>query len=160
MTLSQRIAAALDESTHALTPPCDAKADDGANTLSLRLTAVDSVGLAFTGLDFSTRARSNWTIDAIKSWGDRISSRVNYLMEPLKVVEIDTDEGEVQLRSKTPTTRADRRTYYEIRLSQQGMLHLSRFTFDESTRKRSAVNCHLTREVLERLADDLVASVS
>ena len=36
---------------------------------------------------------------------------------------------------------------------------MQRFTFDEATRERRESPCQLTREVLERLADDIAASV-
>jgi hypothetical protein len=159
MTLSQKIAVALDENTRALTPPCSVTADDGENTLTLRLTALDSVGLAFTGLDLATRKRSEWTPEAIKAWGENLSARATYLMEPLVMLELDAAEGEVQLRSQSPTSRAEKRSYYEVRINRQGMLHLARFAFDEAGRRRSPATCQMTREVVERLADDIVASI-
>ena len=81
-------------------------------------------------------------------------------MEPLKVLEIDAGGGEVQIRSQTPTARGDQRGFYEVRLFRQGTLRLERFAFDEATRQRQPTACQITREVLERLADDLVASVA
>ena len=59
------------------------------------------------------------------------SSRVTYLMEPLKVLEIDAGGGEVQIRSQSPTARDAERGYYEMRLFRQGILRMERFTFDE-----------------------------
>ena len=47
-------------------------------------------------------------------------SRVTYLMEPLKVLEVDDQEGEVQIRSQSPTPRDEQRGYYEMRLFRQG----------------------------------------
>jgi hypothetical protein len=76
------------------------------------------------------------------------------------VLEVDSAGEEVQIRSQTPTTRAERRGYYEIRLYKQGMLRMERFAFDEQTRQRRSIPCQLTREVLERLADDLAASTA
>ena len=81
-------------------------------------------------------------------------------MEPLKVLEIDAGGGEVQIRSQSPTPRAEQRGYYEMRLFRNGSLRMERFAFDEATRQRRQTPCQLTREVLERLADDIAASVS
>ena len=159
MILSQKIAAALDENTHALTPPCVASVDDGRNLLTLHLTAVDAVGLAFDSLEVKSRQRDHWSDDDIKSWGDRLSKRVTYLMEPLKVVELDTTEGELQLRSEKPTLRAEKRGYYEVRILRDGSLSLKRYLFDEQARSRAQAPCQMTREVLERLADDIIASI-
>ena len=44
-------------------------------------------------------------------------------------------------------------------LRSEGTLHFARVRFDEETRRRRPTTCQMTREVLERLADDLVASV-
>jgi hypothetical protein len=160
MSLSQKIAAALDARPDNGASPCNVTGEDGPHRLTLALTASGPVGLAFDTLDFATTARSEWSADDLKAWGDRIASRVTYLMEPLVVLEHDQIIGEVELRSHAPTARAERRSYYEIRLNRQGTLHLARVAFDESPRRRRPATCQMTREVLERLTDDLVASVS
>jgi hypothetical protein len=61
------------------------------------------------------------------------------------------------MRSQAPTVRNGRRTYYEARLRGDGTLKLTRVVYDEATRNRQSVPCQMTVEVLERLADDLVA---
>jgi hypothetical protein len=159
MSLSKKIAAALDENTKAYVLPCSVNVEEGPNRLTLQITALDSVGLATTALDFVTTSRPEWTSDALKDWGTRLAARVTYLMEPLKVVEIDTEGGEVQVRSQSPTVRAEQRGYYEIRLYRQGNLRMERYSVDEATRQRRPTSCQLTREVLERLADDISASI-
>ena len=83
---------------------------------------------------------------------------MTYLLEPLKVLEIDAGGGEVQIRSKSPSARADQRGFYEVRLFKQGMLRMERFVVDDATRQRRRTPCQFTREVLERLADDIAAS--
>ena len=159
MSLSKKIAAALDENTRAYVMPCTVTVDDGPHRVTLHLTALDAVGLAFSSLEFATSSRAEWSSEALNEWGTRLSGRVTYLMEPLKVLEIDAGGGEVQLRSQNPTARDAERGYYEMRLFRQGMLRMQRFTFDEATRQRRPAACQLTREVLERLADDIVASL-
>jgi hypothetical protein len=159
MSLSKKIAAALDENTKVHDPPCVVAVDDGPDRLTLNLSALDSVGLAFTTLEFTTTSRPEWTSEALRNWGERLAGRVTYLMEPLKVFEVDAGGGEVQIRSQSPTARADQRGYYEVRLFQQGSLRMERYAFDETTRERRRVPCQLTREVLERLADDVAANV-
>jgi hypothetical protein len=161
MSLSKKIAGALDENTKVHAPPCEVAVEEGSTRLTLQLSALDSVGVAFSALEFATASRpEEWTTDALRGWGERLANRVTYLMEPLKIFEVDSGSGEVQLRSQSPTARAEQRGYYEIRLFKQGSLRMERYAFDETSRQRRAVPCQLTREVLERLADDLVASVS
>jgi hypothetical protein len=159
MSLSKKIAAALDENTRAYVMPCTISVDDGPNRVTLNLTALDAVGLAVSSLEFATTSRAEWSSEALNEWGTRLSSRITYLMEPLKVLEIDAGGGEVQLRSQNPTARNAERGYYEMRLFRQGTLRMQRFAFDEATRQRRPSACQLTREVLERLADDIVASL-
>jgi hypothetical protein len=160
MSLSKKIAAALDENTRAYVMPCTVSVDDGPHRVTLHLTALDAVGLAFSSLEFATSGRAEWSSEALNEWGTRLSGRVTYLMEPLKVLEIDAGGGEVQLRSQSPTARHAERGYYEMRLFRQGLLRMQRFTFDDATRQRRPSPCQLTREVLERLADDIAASLA
>ena len=157
MTLSRKIAAAVDARPDPETLPCDVAADDGGNRLSLRLTAAGPVGLAFETLEFTTADRTVRSPDALRAWADRLAATLTYLMEPLVVVELDTLAGEAELRSQSPTPRGDLRSYYEVRLYQTGALRLSRVVFDDASRRRGPAICQLTVEVLERLADDLVA---
>ncbi len=160
MSLSKKTAAAFDENTKAYVLPCTVTIEDSPNRLTLYLTALDTVGVAYSSLEFITTSRAEWSSDALREWGERLAGRVTYLMEPLKVLEIDAGGGEVQIRSQSPTPRADQRGYYEVRLSRQGALRMERFALDPDTRHRHPTNCQLTREVLERLADDIAASAS
>ncbi|AGA28877.1 hypothetical protein [Singulisphaera acidiphila] len=159
MSLSQKIAAALDALPDIDALPCPLTVEDVPHRLTLNLTAAGPVGIAFDSLDFATAARSGWSSEDLKAWADRIASRVTYLMEPLVVLEHDKVGGEVELRSQAPTSRGDRRTYFEVRLHHQGRLKLLRIAVDEPSRQRHPTSCQMTREVLERLADDLVESV-
>jgi hypothetical protein len=159
MTLSQKIAAALEAQPAAGALPCALTVATEAHRLTIQLIAAGPVGLAFDTLEFATLARTDWTPEALRDWGNRIAARLTYLMEPLVVLEHDQLGGEVELRSQPPTARSAQRSYYEARLSRQGTLRLSRVAFDEATRQRRPISCQMTIEVLERLADDLVASV-
>jgi hypothetical protein len=80
-------------------------------------------------------------------------------MEPLVVLEVDAGAGEAKLRSQNPTPKGERRSFYEVRLRREGALSLRRISFDDATRRREVIPCQMTLEVLERLADDLAASL-
>jgi hypothetical protein len=159
MSLSKKIAAALDENTRAYVMPCTVTVEESPHRVTLHLTALDTVGVAFSSLEFATSSRAEWTSESLNEWGNRLAGRITYLMEPLKVLEIDAGGGEVQIRSQSPTARNAERGYYEMRLFRQGLLRMKRFAFDETTRQRRESPCHLTREVLERMADDIAASL-
>ena len=160
MTLSRKIAAAVDECAAPLDAPREVTVEEGPSRLTLHLNAAGPVGLAFGALDFATSSRPEWSPEALRRWGDRLTARLTYLMEPLVVLEHDPIENQVEIRSESPTHRSGRRTYYEIRLNPRGTLRLSRVSYDEATRHRRPEPCQLTREALDRLADDLVASVA
>jgi hypothetical protein len=158
MSLSQKIAAALDGQGVA-SLPCDVAIEDAAHRLVVDLTASGPVGLAFGSLLFTTRRERPWTPEQLRAWGDRIAARVNYLMEPLVVLEQDTLGGEVAIRSHAPTARGESRAFYEMQIGGTGEVRLARVFFDESNRRRRSVDCMMTREVLERLVDDIITSI-
>ena len=160
MTLSRKIADAVESLTAATEMPLLVEAEAGAARLALNLTARGPVGIAFDGLDYALADRRDLSADDLRKWGDRLAARLTYLMEPLVVLEVDAQAGEAALRSQAPTPRGDRRSFYEVRLRRQGSLHLQRIAFDETARRRQVVPCQMTVEVLERLADDLSASLA
>src|SRR3954463_12197287 len=159
MTLSRKIADAVESLTAATEMPQVVEAEAGAARLALNLTARGPVGIAFDGLDFALTDRADPPAHALRAWGERLAARLTYLMEPLVVLEVDAQAGEAELRSQAPTPRGELRSFYEVRLRREGSLHLQRIAFADATRRRQVVPCQMTVEVLERLADDLVASL-
>jgi hypothetical protein len=155
--LSRKIVAAVEDlgTTDRPTPLVVA---DGPHRLDLAVRLAGPVGLASDGLEFTVDGR-DWSLDDLKDWGGRLAARLTYLMEPLVVLEADAEAGTVVLRSQVPTARQGRRSYYEIQLNRRGTLRLDRVIFDDADRRRRTDALQLTVEVLERLADDLVASV-
>lgn len=185
MSLSRKIAAAVEElgrtgATHTPRAPARWRDDplvvegpgrtgatqtpvavaEGPHRLTLAVDLATPVAVSCSGLEFATTDRAEWSLDALKSWAARLAARVTYLLEPLDVHEVDAAGRDVLLRSKAPSRRDGSRTYYELRLDARGALQLARFRYDEASRRRHPVPCQLTIETLERLADDLVASVS
>jgi hypothetical protein len=154
--LSRKIAAAVDTQVG----PGAVTAADGPHRLTLQLNAASQVGVAFESLEFADEAAAGRTVQSLRAWGDRLAARLTYLMEPLVVLEVDAEAGEAELRSKSPSTREGVRSYYEVRLRRAGTLELRRVAFDAEDRSRRTVPCQLTREALERLADDLVDTTS
>jgi hypothetical protein len=161
MTLSRRIAAALDDPTVlAGAPPHHATAEQTPHRLSLAVRVASPVGVEVESFELShtDEDRPDRSLDDLKARADRVAARVTYLMEPLRLIEADAQGVEVELRSAQPTARDGRRAYYEVRLNRRGTLRLARVVFDESDRSRTETPFQLTREVLDRLVDDLVAT--
>ena len=120
MTLSRKIADAVESLPAAAALPRLVEAEAGPARLALNLTARGPVGIAFDGLDFAATDRADLSADALRAWGDRLAARLTYLMEPLVVLEVDAQAGEAELRSQAPTPRGDRRSFYEVRLRREG----------------------------------------
>jgi len=160
MNLSRKIADAVDALPIEAVMPSLVEAEVGPCRIALNLSARGPVGLAFDGLDYHRTGLPELSTEALRAWGNRLAARLTYLMEPLVVLEVDAQAGEAELRSQDPTSRGDRRSYYEVRLQNKGSLHLRRVAYDEQARRRQTVPCQMTLEVLDRLVDDLVVSLT
>ncbi|GIW86230.1 MAG: hypothetical protein KatS3mg108_0554 [Isosphaeraceae bacterium] len=153
MSLSRKIAAALADPS--LLTPGILSADEPPHHLTLDARAASPLGVELNALDFQIDNLS-FDLAALRAWGERIAQRITYLMEPLVLIEIDPLGVEAELRSQHTTRRDGLRNYYEARLNQSGHLRLTRRAFDDVTRRPHDVPFQLSREVVERLADDLV----
>ena len=163
MTLSQKIADALENHARSAgtVGPGTIQVATQDHRIALGQVVGGPVGVAFGELSFAaTDPDPALSGSDLRSWGDRLAARLTYLMEPLVVLEVDAVAGSAELRSESPTTRGEVTSFYEVRLGRDRSLRLQRLRFDAATRQRRATACQLTGEVLERLTDDLVASLS
>lgn len=156
MSLSRKIAAEVADLVGSHAPSPCARAEEGTHRIEVPVSLATAVGVECMGFDFTVADGVERSLEELKGWGGRLASRITYLMEPLAVLEADPVGGEVVLRSKAPTVRNGRRSYYEIHLRKSGLLRFDRVAFDEATRSRHQASCQFTNEVLERLVDDLV----
>ena len=88
--------------------------------------------------------------------GNDLASRVTYLMEPIRPIEIDADACVVQMRSTPPQKDDDGRSYYELLVRRGGEIALTRYRKEPGT-PRQQIPATVTREVLLRLAGDFSA---
>lgn len=158
MSLSRKIAAEVDDLVKTGAPPRCIRVSEGPHAIDLPVTLATPMGVECSGFEFRADDRGALSMDELRAWGDRLSARVTYLMEPLKPQEADALAGEVLMRSGAPTEKGGRRSYYEARLKSTGALRFDRIAYDESARTRKPIPCQFTSEVVERLADDLVAT--
>ena len=158
MSLSRRIAAEVDDLVKSCAPPLCLHAEEGPHRIDVPVSLATPVGIECQGFDFTRTDRVEMSLEDLKTWGKSLAARLTYLMEPLSLLEADPVGGEVILRSQAPTPRNGRRSYYEVHLRKTGLLRFDRIAFDETTRERRKTPCQFTREVLERLTDDLVAT--
>jgi hypothetical protein len=94
----------------------------------------------------------------LAGWAQRVAERVTGLLEPLKVVEVDSLRQEALLRSNEPAHRQDRLFYYEVLLKNDSQASVRRFKASPlGGERREQVAFALTHEALAKLAVDLTA---
>jgi hypothetical protein len=94
----------------------------------------------------------------VQTWAVNAAARISGLMEPLKVIEVDSVGKQAQLRSESPLERGDKRFYYELLLSGLGVATLRRYQTDSGNGKRAQTTFALTHEALAKLAGDVAGS--
>ena len=99
------------------------------------------------------------SIEDLESRAQHLASKLTYLLEPIATIEIDSEGCAVQLRSDPPHREGDEWTYYELLVRRCGEIRLQRFCA-EHHRPREPITAQFTREVLVRLADDLVDALA
>lgn len=106
----------------------------------------------------ATDGRTHST-DELRERADTLCHRLAYLLEPIRVLEVDAQAGEVQARSNPPDRQPDRIRYYELRFATPSTLRLQRFEKRTAESSRQQIPLHLTYELLEKLTNDLAASI-
>jgi hypothetical protein len=132
--------------------------DADGGRIEADLLAVDAIGCSFQTLGYSTDRLATSTLDELKEISEDLTSRLIYLLEPIGMVEVDRDRAAVQLRSNPPQKGEDGTSYCELMVRRGGDVTLSRYQ-KKSGQIRQIVPANVTREVLQRLAEDFVAAV-
>ncbi len=130
----------------------------GGLTLLVDFFAVDSIGCSIDQIVLDVPALNNAAFDVLRTWAQALSQRITYLMEQIGPLEYDEVAGEVLMRSVSPAQLPDGAQYYEILLQSRsgGRFVLRRYASIKGQPGRTAVPIETTRQVLLRLADDLV----
>ena len=126
--------------------------------LTSELIAIGKIGCAFTHLTLATDTLAGAEVDDLKRLGERISQRLNYLMEPIAALELDAEGFTLQMRSQPPQRDEDGYSYYEVAVRRGGQIRLSRYRKPPG-QPRATIPAEVTREVFARLAADLDAVV-
>lgn len=159
MTLAQQITQRLDELAAARSDSTEQllTASSPAGKLTCRVSAVDSLACAFLSLSLSSPRLANATVDQLKQLCGKLADRLNYLMEPVGVLEADEESCTVQMRSRAPRENEQGRSYYELLARRGGEILLQRYRKAEG-RPRQVTPASLTREVFVHLCEDIVAA--
>lgn len=134
------------------TPRCHVRLD---------VTRVEAIGCEVASLTVSAPSIAGIAVDELKAWSTRLASRLTYLLESLVPLEVDEENGEVLLRSEQPQTLPSGREYYELLLAAAGTdsVRLTRYRSEAGVLGRDAVEMLLTRDVVGRLVDDVIATM-
>jgi len=158
MTLRQQVTHQLDRYASFQAGSETLSVDHDGQRLRCELVDLDALGCAFTSFSLSSDKLAGATVDALCKIGEQLSTKINYLLEPIRTVEVDEDQATVQLRSDPPHRDADRITYYELLVQTSGGLVLKRYR-GQSGQPREQIPAQVTREVFGRLVDDFSAAL-
>lgn len=132
--------------------------DTPQGRLECDVASVDAIGCAFVELALRADKLASASIDELKQLSEKLSQKINYLLEPISPIEIDPDGATVQMRSNPPQKDDDGTKYYELLVRRTG-LSLRRYS-RPAGQARQAVPANVTREVLLRLAGDFVSALA
>ena len=120
--------------------------------LECEIEHVDALGVAFSKFTFLSTQLAQANNAQLSKIADSLATKLSYLLEPLRVIEIDGQLGAVQMRSAPPYKQAQQINYYEV-LVQRGAILLARFE-KQPELPRVTISAVVTREVFARLAND------
>ena len=129
---------------------------DDRRELECELVAIDRLACAFERLSVTIAPLAGADVAVLKERSGRLAAKLNYLLEPIGLIEADAERCHVQLRSIPPQKEDDRTTYYELLAERGGVFSLRRYEA-YAGQPRQAIPAEVTREVFLRMADDFGA---
>ena len=157
MSLKQQIERALERAAfHGAAPTTLSVTEDGVR-FEADVVHVERLACAFSRMEVVNAAWATAPLAKVKQVADQLSSRLTYLLEPIRTIEVDAESCTVQLRSNPPQVGDDATSYYELEARGGGSLRLQRFE-KTAGEPRRPVQIEVTREVFRRLVDDFAAA--
>ena len=130
------------------------RAAEGDLQVRVKMSEAGRMGCLLETLELKSTSGS-FSVDPI-----RIEKEVNYLDEPLKIVELKKYEGRAILRSFPPRTVNGMVSFFEMIIDRTDGLSLGRVAHNRKLGTRSPTPALLTRDTLERLLADLMILAS
>ena len=127
--------------------------------LECEVTAADTIGCAFTRFSLKTQTLVDASVDDLARLGKSLAERLNYLLEPISSLELDTEGFSLRLRSNPPQQDDNKRRYYELTARRDGEIQLCRYQ-KIPHQSREVIAATVTHEVLQRLAVDFDAAAA
>jgi hypothetical protein len=120
----------------------------------LTLQTANSIGVQALAIEFQRL----WPLQSstpLSEQAEALAQRVTGLLEPLKLLEIDTGSQVAQLRSAKPAATPQGVRYYELLRHADGTTRLHRYQANGS--RRESVEFTLTLDALAKLTRDVIA---
>jgi hypothetical protein len=134
----------------------DVSEETGGWSAAITAECVDIIGCRLWELVLRCSAKT--PLVELKARAEQISKRVTGLLEPLRLLEVDSGGNVALLRSEQPGQHGDERFYYEVLLEGNGGAALRRFQVPRTGEpRRQQVAFTLTHEVLGKLVRDLIS---
>ncbi len=132
---------------------------EGDLRLRIELEQLDKLGCAMTLWSLTrghvTSGSGSVSAASLRPHAEQLCERLQYLLEPLQLIEDDPASGHCQVRSMPPTIGPDKtRTYFELAVSPNS-ISLCRYQSVPGEPRR-AIAAMLTSETLTRLTLDLI----
>lgn len=130
-------------------------AQDAGWTATITTERTDSVGCLVWEVQVQ-RHSTGRAPDSLSAWAEHVARQTTGLVEPLKVLEVDSLRQEALLRSQGPSARAGELYYYEVLLHGTQAASVRRYRGrHDPAHKREQVPFALTYEVLGNLLTTL-----
>ena len=126
--------------------------------LRVRLQAVDRLACEVESISVTDPSLATAQTDQLRQLADRLAEDLSYLEERLIVLEVDQVAHDVQLRSNRPREDDERRSYFEVHVSRQG-IELCRYQKQDGS-ARTRVSAVLSQDILCRLGLDLIMAAT
>ncbi len=128
-------------------------ASTSRGVLDVHVRALGSIGLSFDRLTYRAPSLSGVSMSELQKACHQLAQRLAYLLEPIRVLEVDEARGAVQMRSQPPSQQDNCISYFELLARNSGEIQLIRYQ-KPPQQSREAIPSDVTFEVLERLAGD------
>ena len=144
------------------TGPGAVTVSDGSTCeLSIDFSQVDSLSCSLREMRISVPSLAASGMDQLEDWAHELSQRISYLLENIGPLEVDATNQQILIRSTPPDKTGHCTRFYEIMLAAHagGNFSLRRYESQQGQPGRTAVDIHMTHEVLLKLVHDVVDSI-
>lgn len=128
----------------------------------IKLVAFDQIGLRLEYIHITSDEEfsdSQVIMRKLEEQAEQIQTKITYLLENFKLIELDKMNRRVQLRSYPPYDTEDGKYFYEIIIENANEVYFQRFAYSYEHKRYEKVVSDFTREAFIRLINDLATTL-